>query len=94
MVIRRGLDCICNLCSTLREFRSHCSGCGSFLSNGLMWLFAIALLRLEKYPLKQLYDQHDKYYPNVDFTNLKPLDPIRIIIQSIFLLFGSFSEFC
>lgn len=87
MVIRCGLNCLINLCSALGEFRSHCSGCCSFLSNGLLWLLGAALLRFENYPLKHLCEQPNKYYPKTDFTNLKFFDPIRIIIQSIFLLF-------
>ena len=70
-----------------RWLTNNCSGKWSYRINmfcfGLAWL----IFPIENRFYQKIVKNRTYYFPQIDFHNLRPLDPIRGIIQLIFLIF-------
>ena len=75
-----------NIGSLYKNWRAAGSGCIAASFNivclGLLWLMA----PLESEPLASLRRNKAFFYPQVDFNAPKLFDPLRIFIQTVFLL--------
>ena len=73
----------------VRSLRSQTTGNISFLSNGAFLFLAWIYLPLESLNWQWVRRNRRALFPHVDFDALKPLDPLRMLIQGIFLVFVS-----
>ena len=73
----------------IRSLRSRTTGVISFFSNGAFLLLAWILLPLESLNWQWVRRNRRALFPHVDFDALKPLDPLRMLVQGIFLVFVS-----
>ena len=69
---------------TLTAYTSSLVG---FVVNGLALLFAWILLPLESAPWQAVIRERQTLFPQVHWQALRPLDPLRIALQSVFLFF-------
>ena len=70
----------------LGQLRRSCTGTLSFICNGVFLTLLWSVLRLEHPRFIQLLRQRRCYFPQVNFNALRPLDPLRMILQLLFLL--------
>lgn len=73
----------------IRSLSSRTTGVISFLSNVSFLLLAWILLPLESLKWQWVLRNQRTLFPHVDFDALRPLDPLRILIQGFFLIFFS-----
>lgn len=70
----------------LGQLRRSCTGTFSFICNGLFLTLLWSVLRLEHPRFIQLLRRRRSYFPQVNFNALRPLDPLRMTLQLLFLL--------
>ena len=75
-----------------RWLTNNCSGKWSYRINmfcfGLAWL----IFPIENRFYQKIVKNRTYYFPQIDFHNLRPLDPIRGLIQLSFLMFVAGSK--
>ena len=70
---------------SISKLQQRCSSRLSFYLNALFFVLCLCLLRLENKPFVRWRKSPERYFPKVDFYHLKPADPLRLIIQALFL---------
>lgn len=74
-----------NFLRSLRHFYHTTTGTVSFIVN-LAALSLIWLLPLERGHYRALRAHRERYFPQVNFSALKVADPLRMLIQGLYLV--------
>ena len=72
---------------SIRTLRRRTSSSVSLAINGLFLLLAWTFLPLENAQWHAVMSRRAVLYPQIDFKRLKPLDGLRMFVQSVYLLF-------
>ncbi len=76
----------------LMLLKQNCTGMVSFVVNTIALGFVWLIVPLENRFFHKVLRNRSFYFPHIDFRNLRPLDPVRIFIQSIFLMLFAISK--
>lgn len=73
---------------SIHTLRRRTSSSVSLAINGLFLLLAWTFLPLENAQWHAVMSRRAVLFPQIDFKRLKPLDGLRMFVQSVYLLFS------
>lgn len=76
-----------SLVNQLVALTAYTSSLIGFIVNGLALLLAWIFLPLESAAWQAIIRERRAVFPQIRWTALRPLDPVRIVLQTIFLFF-------